>query len=238
MIIVIRSLIFHFLFYAGTFLMLLAFIPCLFLKRPLFIPKVFTEYARFLLKYIVGLDLQIEGISNIPKDRSFLIVSNHQSAWETLIFFTIFKDPVMILKKELTLIPLFGWFLLRTGMITIDRKKPSHSIKNLLKEITHRLKEENRPVCIFPEGTRVKPGQPQEFKRGIYMIYKQTKADILCVVHNAGLYWEPHKLIIKPGKVKVFIYPILPPVFEEDTLKTILPGMIQSKSNELAKIGE
>lgn len=234
----IRSFWFHFLLYTGTFLIGVTLLPALVIKRPLFVPKVFTWYARFLLKYVTGLDIEIEGLENIPKDNKYLIVSNHQSAWETLIFFTIFKDPVMILKKELLSLPLFGWFLVRTGMLAVDRKNPSSSFKTLLRDVDQRLKEESRPVCIFPEGTRKSAGEPGEFQKGVYLIQKYTKASILCVAHNAGVYWKPHKFIIKPGKVNMFIYPVLPAIFDDDTLKTIVPGMIHTKAKELAKIGE
>ncbi len=236
--IIVRSFCFHILFYSGTAIMLLVFLPFLLMHRPLFIPKLFTGYARFLLKYVAGLGVEIEGLNNIPKDNAFLIVANHQSVWETLMFFTLFKNPVMILKKELLNIPFFGWYLLRTGMLAIDRKNAASSFKSLLRNIDQRLKDEQRPVCIFPEGTRKMPDQPGEFQKGIYLIHKHTKAPILCVVHNAGLYWRPHKFFIKPGKVTVFIYPVLPAVFDNDTLKTIVPGMIHSKAKELAKIGD
>lgn len=236
--IIIRSFCFHILFYSGTLIMLFALLPFLLMRRLLFVPKLFTGYAQFLLRYVAGVGIEIKGVENIPRDNAFLIVSNHQSVLETLMFFTIFKNPVMILKKELLNIPLFGWFLLRTGMLAIDRKNAAGSFKALLRDIDQRLKNEQRPVCIFPEGTRKEPGHPGEFQKGIYLIYKHTKAPILCVAHNAGLYWRPHKFIIKPGKVTVFIYPVLPAVFDDDMLKTILPGMIHSKANELAKIGD
>lgn len=236
--IVIRSFCFHILFYSGTALMLLIFLPFLWMRRPLFISRLFTGYAGFLLKYIAGLGVEIEGLNNIPKDNTFLIVANHQSVWETLMFFIIFKNPVMILKKELLNIPLFGWYLLRTGMLAIDRKNAASSFKALLRDSDQRLKDEHRPVCVFPEGTRKEPNQPGEFQKGIYLIHKHTKAPILCVVHNAGLYWPPHKFFIKPGKVNVFIYPVLPAVFDDSTLKTIVPGMVHTKAKELAKIGD
>lgn len=236
--IIIRSFCFHTLLYMGTFVMGVLLLPTLIIKRPLFMPQLFTGYTRFLLRYVAGLGVEIEGLENIPKDSRFLIVANHQSAWETLMFFTIFKNPVMILKKELLSVPLFGWYLLRTGMLAIDRKNAASSFKALLRDIDQRLNVEQRPVCIFPEGTRKEPGQPGEFQKGVYLIHKHTKASILCVVHNAGLYWKPHKFFIKPGKVKVFIYQAVPAVFDNDTLKTILPGMIYSKANELAKIGD
>lgn len=232
----IRSLCFYVLFYVGTALMLLVFLPCVVIQRPLFVPRVFTKYARFMLKHVAGLDVEIEGLTNIPKDSSFLIVSNHQSVWETLIFFTIFKDPVMILKKELLNIPLFGWFLLRTGMLAIDRKNAAASFKRLLNDIQQRLTAEHRPVCIFPEGTRMVPGHPGEFQKGIYLIYKYTKAPIVTVAHNAGLYWSPNKFLIRPGKVKVFIYQTLPPALDDETLKMVLPGMVHSKTKELAQV--
>lgn len=218
--------------------MLIVFLPLLIMNRPLFMARIFTGYARYLLKYVVGLDVVIEGKEHIPADRPFIIVSNHQSVWETLMFFTIFKDPVMLLKAELTRLPFFGWFLLRTGMISVNRKNPAKGFKQTLADINHRLKQEGRPVCVFPEGTRVSPTESKAFKKGIYLIYNHAKVDLLCVVHNAGLYWSPHKFIIKPGKVRLFIYPSLPPAFDEDTLKVILPGMIHTKAKELATYGE
>lgn len=232
----VRSLFFYVLFYMGTAFMLLVFLPTLLLSRPLFVPRAFTGYTRFILKYVAGLDMEIDGANHIPADNSFLIVSNHQSAWETLMFFTIFKDPVMILKKELLKIPFFGGFLLRTGMLAIDRKNAAGSFKALLRDIQQRLTEEQRPVCVFPEGTRKEPDNPGEFQKGIYLIYKHTKVPIVCVAHNAGLYWSPRRFLIRPGKVKVFIYQPLPPVLDEDTLKLVLPGMVHSKTKKLAQV--
>jgi 1-acyl-sn-glycerol-3-phosphate acyltransferase len=226
------------LFYSGTILLLFVLLPFLLIPRPLFVPNLFTGYVRFLLKHVAGLGIEIEGLEDIPNDTAFLIVSNHQSVWETLMFVTIFKNPVLILKKELLNIPLFGWFLLRTGMLAIDRKNAAGSFKTLLRNIDQRLNDEQRPVCIFPEGTRKQPGHPGEFQKGIFLIHKHTKAPVLCVAHNAGLYWRPHKFFINPGKVRVFIYPVLPAGFDNDTLKTIVPEMICSKTNELANIGE
>lgn len=232
----IRSICFYLLFYVGTTLMLFVLLPYAFLHRPLFVPRIFTRYTRFILKYIARLDIEIEGMENIPKDNGFLIVANHQSAWETLMFFTIFKDPVMVLKKELLKIPFFGWFLLRTGMLAIDRKNAAASFKTLLEDILQRLTAEQRPVCIFPEGTRKIPGEPGEFQKGIFLIYKYTKAPIVVVVHNAGLYWSPRRFLIRPGKVKMFIFQVLPSGLDEDTIKMVLPGMVHSKANELAQV--
>lgn len=216
--------------------MLIVFLPCL-MCRSLFIPQVFTGYAQWLLKYIAGLSFEIEGKEHIPENKPFLIVSNHQSPWETLLFFQIFKHPVMILKKELLRIPVFGWFLTRTGMLALDRKEPAKSFRSLIKNIDIRLNQEGRPVCIFPEGTRKPPGMPGKFQRGIYLIQKQLRADILCVAHNAGVFWQPHKFIIRPGCVKVYIYPILPAILDSELLEEVLPRMIHSKANELAKEG-
>jgi 1-acyl-sn-glycerol-3-phosphate acyltransferase len=233
--IALRSFLFHFLFYSGGIILSILMIPTLFLRRAVFLSSLFTGYAAFLLKYVVGLTYEIEGGEHIPKDGGFMIVANHQSAWETFLFFKIFKSPVMILKKELLYVPLFGGYLKRTGMLAIDRKNPAAGFRNLLKNIEQTLTVDKRPVCIFPEGTRKELGKPGDLQKGIFVMYNAVKAPILCVVHDAGAYWPPHKFLIKPGKVKVFIYPVLPPVFEEETLRAILPGMMHTKANELAR---
>lgn len=235
--IVLRSFLFHLFFYVGTLTMSFVLLPLLILPRPLFIPQLFTGYATWLLYYVVGLSFRIEGQEHIPQHGSFLIVSNHQSAWETLIFFQIFKRPVMILKKELLSIPLFGWFLQRTGMLALDRKHPAKSFRSLIKNIEVQINKEKRPVCIFPEGTRKPPGMPGPFQRGVYLIHKHLKPEILCVAHNAGLFWQPHRFIIRPGVITVFIYPPLPSVLDTAPLEEILPRMIHAKVNELSKKG-
>ncbi len=233
--ILLRSLCFHILFYTGTTLMMFVLFPFLILPKPLFVPQAFTGYTAWLLKYVINLNFEVDGKEHIPADRAFLIVSNHQSSWETLMFFQLFKHPVMILKKELMHIPIFGWFLTRTGMLSLDRKSPAASFRALLRNVNTQINHENRPVCIFPEGTRNPPGMPRTFQRGVYLIQKQIKANILCVAHNAGLYWAPRTFVIQPGTVKVFIYPLLPQTLEVNQLEEALPRMIHSKSNELAK---
>lgn len=233
----LRSFTFHLCFYIGTFVLLIALLPFTAMRRPLFVPQIFTSYAGWLLRHVAGLTFQIEGKENIPKDHPFLIVSNHQSAWETLMFFQIFNNPVMILKKELLRIPMFGWFLSRTGMLALDRKSPATSFRTLIKDINTRLNHEKRPICIFPEGTRKPPGLTGKFQRGVFLIQKQLRAEILCVAHNAGVFWKPHNFIIRPGVVKVFIYPLLPNVLEGELLEEVLPRMIHTKANELSKEG-
>ncbi|MBN8134060.1 1-acyl-sn-glycerol-3-phosphate acyltransferase, partial [Vibrio vulnificus] len=83
------------------------------------------------------------------------------------------------------------WFLLRTGMLAIDRKNAASSFKTLVQDIQQRVNTGRRPVCVFPEGTRKTPGHPGEFQKGIFLIYKYTKAPILVVAHNAAVYWSP-----------------------------------------------
>lgn len=233
--ILFRSFLFHLLFYAGGIVLTVLMIPTLFVRKAVFLSSVYTSYAEFLLKYIVGLTYEIEGKEHIPKNSSFLIVSNHQSAWETLMFFRIFNKPVMILKKELLRIPFFGAYLRRAGMLELDRKKPTAGFRSLLKKVKVIAENNKRPVCIFPEGTRKEIGEPVKLQKGVYLIATAVKMPLLCVVHDAGAYWKPHNFVIKPGKVKVFIYPALPPVFEQHTLETILPGMMNTKAKELAK---
>lgn len=232
--IAIRSFLFHFLFYVGGAFLSILMLPTLFVRKAVFLSSLYTGYAAFLLKYVAGLSYEIEGAENIPKEGSFLIVSNHQSVWETLIFFRIFKHPVMILKKELLRIPLFGSYLKRAGMLALDRQKPAGGFRILLKKIKEIAESNKRPVCIFPEGTRNEVGKPGQLQKGVFLIHKSVQTPVLCVVHNAGAYWKPHNFIIKPGKVKVFIYPALPIGFDNAALQVVLPGMMHSKAIELA----
>jgi len=136
------------------------------------------------LKICCGVKFSIKGKENIP-DQPCLIVSNHQSAWETYFLGTLFQPQSPVLKSELLKIPFFGWTLRLVEPISIDRGKPAAAVKQLLTEGKKRL-QSGRWVVIFPEGTRVHPDQYKDFSKGAFALAKQARVSVLPVVHNAG----------------------------------------------------
>lgn len=154
-----------------------------------------------------GIRYDITGRENIPAGPC-VVVSNHESAWETYCLGALFQPQSTVLKKELLSIPVFGWILRYLTPIAIDRSKPAASLRQLLAQGKSRLAE-GRWVVIFPEGTRVRPGKTGKFNKGGVALACLAKVDVLPVAHNAGECWPAGSVIKRPGTVRVVIGPVM-----------------------------
>ena len=152
----IRSLFFNIFFYGLTALMCVAFIPALLLSREhiLKLTRFYEGCVYFLEKYIAGLDFEVRGKEYLPQGQSYIVAAKHQSAYETLKLHHLFGDPTIVLKRELLSLPLFGKFLKKLDVIPINRKNKEEAINSIL-EGAKRMKDQKRPIVIFPQGTRV-----------------------------------------------------------------------------------
>ncbi len=155
------------------------------------------------IKLTCGLGYQVEGLENIP-DEGFIIMSKHSSTWETIALQKFFRPLVWVVKRELTFIPFFGWGLKAMNAIAINRGTGRRAIKQLIEEGRQRM-DEGRIVMLFPEGTRVMPGQYKPFKLGGAILADKTGYAILPVAHNAGEFWPRHSWIKWPGTIKLVI---------------------------------
>ena len=167
--------------------------------------RLWARGVIFLLKWIVGITHQIEGLDNLPSEPC-LIVSNHQSAWETITYLLFFPEVAIITKIELLKIPIFGAFLKRSPMIPIDRDAGTKALRQMVEEGQLAL-EQGRSILIFPEGTRQAPGTPIEFKRGVELLYSKLNAPLLPVAMNSGLFWLPGNQTKRSGVIRVDILP-------------------------------
>lgn len=196
-------------------LILLIITPVFFCLGLIFIPFVrgnilpFLVYwprtCMWLLEHIVGLSYRVEGIENIPTQPS-IICCKHQSGWETLATQVIFPLQVFVAKKELFMIPFFGWGLKLIGTIGIDRKNPTHAAEQIIEQGSKR-KQIGRWITIFPEGTRIKPGQKGRYKTGAARMAKLLEMDIVPVALNSGEFWPKNSFLKYPGQVSVIIAP-------------------------------
>ena len=177
------------------------FLPSLFLpqKIVLYGGKLMGYWSSFCLKFILSTKITIKGKENIIENKKYFIASSHQSMFETFYLQTIFNSPVFILKKELLLIPIFGWYLKKIGSISINRDKITRDNLSFFKNISKIVNNSNRPLIIFPQATRVLPTERPPFKKGAARIYEELK--ILCqpVAINSGFVW-PKKGIKNPNK--------------------------------------
>ena len=208
----IRSILFAGLWTLWTALFGLILIGVIVLgSRPELVRASTRAWARgviFLLKWVVGITHQIDGLENIPGEPC-LIVSNHQSAWETITYLLFFPEVAIITKIELLKIPVFGAYLKRSPMIPIDRDAGTKALRQMVDE-GQRALEFGRSVLIFPEGTRQAPGTPIEFKRGVELLYSKLNAPLLPVAMNSGHFWLPGNQTKRSGVIHVSIMPPIP----------------------------
>ncbi len=158
-----------------------------------------------VLRVICGVRYQIEGTENIPKDKPFVVLSNHQSQWETYCLAYVFKPISFVLKQELLSIPVFGWCIAKMKPIAIDRKNPRKALKDIQSKGLSRLQDDQLPVLVFPEGTRQSPTEVGKFARSGAQLAVNANVDLLYVAHNSGHCWIPGKLMKKPGVITVSI---------------------------------
>jgi 1-acyl-sn-glycerol-3-phosphate acyltransferase len=170
--------------------------------------RIISGWSRLVIllsKFILKIDCRVEGQEHLPA-RPSVILSKHQSAWETLAFQQIFPPQVHVLKRELLWIPFFGWGLALMSPIAIDRSRGFAALRSIARRGRERL-EQGFWVVIFPEGTRVAPGERRDYQLGGAWLAAAAGAPIVPVAHNAGLVWPRNAFLKHPGTVTVRIGP-------------------------------
>tara|TARA_Y100000590_G_scaffold463233_1_gene629485 strand:+ start:3501 stop:4124 length:624 start_codon:yes stop_codon:yes gene_type:complete len=196
--------------------------------------KIWAKVSQKILQYVCSIDYEVIGKENIPKSK-VIIASKHQSAWETLNFIHILENmPIMILKKELLLIPFFGIYAMKFGNIAIDRKVGSSALKRMVEKAESTMTN-NRPILIFPEGTRQDIDSNGKYKRGVLYLYKNLGIPCVPVALNSGKYWPKNTIKKNPGKISIeFLNPIEPGLNDQDFMKK-LQTSIEKSTKELLK---
>tara|TARA_Y100000816_G_scaffold215088_1_gene160296 strand:- start:1858 stop:2559 length:702 start_codon:yes stop_codon:yes gene_type:complete len=187
----LRNILFTFFFFSGIVLISIIFLPTLFLpkKTVLFGGKMMGYWTEICLKIFLSTRIIVKGQENIIRNEKFFIASSHQSMFETFYLQIIFNSPVFILKKELMLIPIFGWYLKKIGSIAIKRDQATKENLNFFKDIEETVKNSDRPIIIFPQATRVLPDERPPFKKGAARIYEKLRISCQPVAINSGNVW-------------------------------------------------
>lgn len=180
------------------------------------------------------LDYEVTGLENMPQDNRCIYAAKHQSAWETVKLHLLFNDPVIVLKKELQYIPIFGWYIWRTGMIAVKRKRRGQAISSLLEGARHAL-EQNRSIVIFPQGTRTAVGKKMPYKRGISALYEELNIPIVPIALNSGIFWGRKSFKKKSGTITVEFLPIIPAGLSTEEMMEKLQTSIETASTQLEK---
>ena len=207
----LRSLLFNVAFFGWTFVYGIAAVPFLLMPRgmALAVARFWNRSVMTLVRTTAGIDVEIRGREFLPHRPAILAVK-HQSAFETLALPLILDDPLFVVKRELFWIPLFGWYLARLGNIGIDRSAGPSALKAIVREAKAALTA-GHSVIIFPEGTRVAPGQTRSYGPGVAALYGLLDAPVVPVALNSGLFWGRRRFGKRPGTAVIeFLAPIAP----------------------------
>lgn len=236
---VLRSLLITILFYVNlTLWLIFAALPAMALPRR-YLLAVAVRWVRstlWLLRVVVGMRYEITGLENIPPG-GIMVAAKHQSTWETLVLVTLFRDPVFILKRELTWIPLFGWCLKKLRMIPVDRGARARALAGVMRSARVEVGENGRQLLIFPEGTRRPAGAPPDYKTGVMHLYGDLRVPCVPVALNSGLYWPRRGLLRWPGTIRVTIMEPIPPGLPKEQFQALMQERIETESERLLAIG-
>jgi 1-acyl-sn-glycerol-3-phosphate acyltransferase len=202
----IGSLIFTTFLFLWTFFYGIFFtIACCFLpfRHRFRLARVWGAVLLRVLKWCCRLDYRIEGAENIPAD-NHIALWKHSSSWETIAMAVVFPRQVWVLKRELTWIPFVGWGILQLHAIAINRKSGHSAVSQVVEQGKQRIAEGDW-IMIFPEGTRMLPGQTRRYGVSGTLLAERTGRSIVPVAHNAGDFWPRRGLLKKSGTVRVVI---------------------------------
>ena len=220
----LKSLLFNLFLYTGIISVFLIALPALLLppKFVLLFGKFLGHYVVFIVKIFLNTQVEFKGTKNIPKTEKYFVASAHQSMFETFALQSVLDYPIFILKKELLKIPLFGLYLKKIKSIEIVRNTTTKNNLGFFDKVTNIVKKENRPLLIFPQGTRVKVEEKVPFKKGVGRIYEALNIPCVPVALNSGKVWPKNGIIKYPGKITVsFLEPIKPGLNREEFIKSL-----------------
>ncbi|MBB4065126.1 lysophospholipid acyltransferase family protein [Gellertiella hungarica] len=231
---VLRSILFNAIFYVNLIVQMIIFTPFYFLlprKVAYGIPKFWARSNNWLMGLIAGTTFEVEGAENIPKG-GYIFAPKHQSFWDVFGLLPWLDDPVYILKRELTWIPLFGWYVMKQKMIPVNRGAKGRVMLDVMRRATEEM-EAGRQLIIYPEGTRRAPGAAPDYKYGIARIYRDLKVPVVPVVMHPGLFWPRRKFMRYPGHFKVQILPPIQPGLDPDLFHQTLIDRMEAASDQL-----
>ena len=234
----LRALAFYIGFFGATALLGAAGLPLLLAPR-----RSVMRFGRFwarcvlaLLRTIVGLDGEIRGQEHIPSGPS-IIAMKHQSAWDTLILPVILDDFSVVVKRELLLVPFYGWYAARAGSIAIDRRGGAAALRHMLRKAREAVAA-GRPVVIFPEGTRTAPGRRLTYQPGVAALYQALAIPLVPAAVNSGLFWGRRSFVKRPGRITLEFLEPIPPGRPRRRVMAELERRVETATAALVREGE
>jgi 1-acyl-sn-glycerol-3-phosphate acyltransferase len=229
----LRSLLYAAAFYVVTSFMLIGLSWLLVAPRSWAMAglKLHARIALWLLEKIVGTKMEVRGRENLPPG-PVLVIAKHQSTWDTFALIPLFTDPAIVMKDELKWIPFYGWFCVKFRHILVKRDRAALALKALVADAKDRVAA-GREVLIFPEGTRMLPGAPPDYKPGYLALYDALGVPAVPVALNSGFFWPRRKLNRYPGTIVVSFLPPIQPGLPRKIAKQRIESAIEIESGIL-----
>jgi 1-acyl-sn-glycerol-3-phosphate acyltransferase len=233
----LRSLLFNAAFYLSLVIHIIIALPT-FLMPDQAILEVAKSWARsmlWLMRVICKTSVEFRGLEKIPAG-PLILASKHQSAWETIAFLTLLDRPLFILKRELTWLPFFGWYLLKAKMIPVDRSAGARALVAMTALARERIRS-GRQLIIFPEGTRRPVDAPPQYKFGVAQVYVKCGVPCIPVALNSGLFWPRRTFMRYPGTVIVELLDVIEPGLSRDEFQARMTTEIETATDRLVADG-
>jgi 1-acyl-sn-glycerol-3-phosphate acyltransferase len=233
LVILLRSLAFNLAVWLWTALAGGVALPLLALPRRASVRfgRLWSLGALGLLRLLVGLDYEVRGSARLPRGGA-LVAMKHQSAWDAVILPLVLDDPAIIVKRELFLLPIYGWYMARVGMIMIDRRAGATALRHIV-ERSQRAVATGRPIVIFPQGTRVAPGAHAPYQPGVAALYRALALPLVPVALNSGTFWGRRSFLKRPGRIILEFLDPIPPGRPRRQLMTELETRIEAATAAL-----
>jgi 1-acyl-sn-glycerol-3-phosphate acyltransferase len=196
--------------------------------------RMWIRGIMFLARTIVGIECRVIGKENLPASGACIIAAQHQSSFETYRLFMDLPHPIFILKRELIWIPFIGWYMTRAGLISIDRGAGATAMRKMLRAAQAAL-DNGHQVVVFPEGTRVPPGESRPYRPGIAALYAHCTAPVIPMALNSGYFWGKTRVLKLPGEIVFQFLPALPPGLDKNGVLTELRARLDAADTALPK---
>ena len=231
----LRSLVYNVLFYALLVFWILVAIPTYLMPPRAFmaVAKAWARSSVWLMRVICNTKMEVRGLEKIPEG-PLIVASKHQSMWETFALMPFFDAPLFIYKRELAWIPFFGWYLMKSRMIGVDRGGGLRSLMEMARRAPKEI-QSGRQLIIFPEGTRTPVGAPPNYMTGVGQIYAHSGVPCLPVALNSGLFWPRRTFMRYPGTLVVEFLDPLPPGLKRKDFVTRIATVIEAATNRLVE---
>ena len=231
----LRSLAFNVGWYAVSAILAIVGAPILLMPRRAVVAwaRLWITVVLWWLRVTCGLSHRLRGLENLPAG-PVIIACKHQSSWETLAFTLLFDDIAIVLKRELLFIPIVGWAMARAGNIAVARGDGAAALRGLVRQAKAAIAE-RRSIVIFPEGTRVAPGDQRPYQVGTAALYRQLGVPVVPIALNSGLFWGRRQWVKRPGVITMEVLPPIAPGLSREAFMTTLRERIETATGRLVE---